>query len=59
MTVVKGGCACDAQRHTFDIGVFKSDKQISTTINHIYNASVNLTDSCNVAFDINDCFYFP
>ena len=34
---VKGRCARDALPHTFNIGVFKCDKNNSTTMENIYN----------------------
>ena len=45
--------------HTFNIGVFKSVKNDSNTIKHIYNDSGNIIEGCNVAFDASGCFNFP
>ena len=41
--VVTERSARDPPLHTFNIGVFKSDKSKYITINHIYNTFVNLT----------------
>ena len=54
MPIIKGRCACDAPAHTFHIGMVKSGKKNSTTIKHIHNEFVNLSDSCNAAFDTDD-----
>ena len=43
--------------HTFYTGMLELNtfgKNKFTTVKHIYNESVNLNDSCNVAFDSND-----
>ena len=48
-------CARDVLPHTFDIGVFKTVKNYSITIKHIYNSSANITECINVAFDTNNC----
>ena len=57
--VVKGGCACEALHHAFNIGVFEYGKSNSTTIKHIYNKSENLNESCDVAFDRNNWWNLP
>ena len=59
VALVKGRCARDAPPETFDIGEFKSIKKNSTTITHIYNESANIIESCNIAFDTNDCWNIP
>ena len=51
--VVKGHCSRYALPHSFNIDVFETVKNNSTTIIHIYNASANFTDNCDVAFDTN------
>ena len=52
-------CACDAQPHILNIGMFKSGKKYSTAIKHIYNESANKIEGCNVIFDTKDCWNFP
>ena len=56
--VVKRRCPLDALPDTFDIGVFKSLQNNSTTIKHIYNESANIIEGYNLAFDNNDCWNF-
>ena len=59
ITVVKGRCARDAIPHTFNIGEFKSVKNDSTAIKHIYNEPANIIEGFNVAFYASDCWNFP
>ena len=49
MPVGKGRCARDALPHTFDIGVFKTIKNNSTMIKHIYNQSENIIEGHKVS----------
>ena len=53
--VFKGHFAHDPLLHIFN----KSGKKNPTTIKHIYNESMNLIDSCDVAFNTNDWWNFP
>ena len=52
-------CACDTLPHSFNIDVFETVKNNSTTIEHIYNESVNFIDNCDVAFDTTDLWNQP
>ena len=54
MLVGKGRCAHDVLPHTFNIGVFRSVKNNSATIKHIYNEYGNIIKGCNVAFGASD-----
>ena len=51
--------ACDVLPLTFNISVFKSSENNSTTVKHIYNESANIIEGCQVAFDTIDCWNFP
>ena len=45
--------------HAFNIGVFKYGKSNPTTIEHIYNESENLNETCDVDFDSNNWLNRP
>ena len=55
--VGKGRCIGDVLPHTFNIGVFKSIENISTTIKHIL-MNLQIFQGCNVAFDASACCNF-
>ena len=57
--VVKRRCAGDVLPDTFNIDGFKSIKNNSSTIKHIYIESAKIIEGCNVAFHINDCWIYP
>ena len=59
MPVGKGHCAHDKLPHTFNISMFKSIENDSTTIKHIYSESANIIGGCKIAFDNSDCWNFP
>ena len=59
MPVVKGRCSYDALPHIFDIDTFKCGKNNSITKKHVYNESMSLIDTCDVAFDNNDWWNIP
>ena len=52
--VVKGRWARDVLPHSFNINVFETIKNNSTTIKLIYNESAKFIDNCDVDFDSND-----
>ena len=55
--VVKGYCARHTLFLTVSICVFNRGKNKSTIIKHVYNASSNLIESYDVAFDTSDRSY--
>ena len=59
MLVVKGRWSRDVIPHTFNIGMFKSFENKSTTIKNVFDESANIIEGCNVAFDTFDCWNFP
>ena len=54
MPVGKGLCAYDVLLFTFNVGMFKCDKNNFTTIEHICTESASLIECHNVAFNTND-----
>ena len=61
MTPLNNGNCRNALPYTFNIRVFKSMKNNSTTIKHtcIYNDSASIIEGCNVAFHTSDWWNFP